>query len=220
MPADTTPYIVSRSHSGALYARVYALVGALLGVTAFSAHWGMAHPLFVERHFWFIVIATFAGIFLLRAVRAVSILGLGVAAGISGALGLEVSPLVGHFLAVNPALVGNVAVSTAALFGGLSLYAAFSRRNFQALSGFLVAGVLLAVVSTLVNIFWLHNPALQSAIEGVVVLAFSGLILVDTQRIMSASSTPGGAISVAVGLYLDILNIFIALLEIFGGGRK
>ncbi len=220
MRADSLYHTPARSHVGALYARVYALVGVLLGITAVAARWGMAHPLVVAGHFWLIVIATFAGLFLLRAVRATPILGFGVAALIAGAMGLEVSPLVGHFLAVNPALVSEVALGTAALFGGLSLYAATSRRNFSGLTGFLLVGVLLAVGFTLVNIFWLRNPMLQSAIEGVVVLAFSGLILVDTQRIMSAAEFPGGALSVAVGLYLDILNIFIALLEIFGGGRK
>ncbi|WP_437560124.1 Bax inhibitor-1/YccA family protein [Acidithiobacillus sulfuriphilus] len=63
-------------------------------------------------------------------------------------------------------------------------------------------------------IFLLHLPMLQLAITGVQVLVFCGLILFDTQRMVRGGIQE--PVLLVVGLYLDIINLFMALLEIFG----
>ena len=83
--------------------------------------------------------------------------------------------------------------------------------------GFTFTGLILAIFATIANLLFLHLPALQLAIAGVLVLVFSGLILLDTQRMIQSGMREPAML--VVSLYLDIINLFMALLEIFGGSR-
>jgi modulator of FtsH protease len=102
---------------------------------------------------------------------------------------------------------------TAFIFFGLSAYALQSKRDFSFMSGFLVAGLIVAVVAMIANIF-LGIPALSLTISAAVVMIMSGLILVDTSRIIHGGET--NYIRATVGLYLNIYNIFIHLLSLLG----
>jgi modulator of FtsH protease len=77
----------------------------------------------------------------------------------------------------------------------------------------LFIGVIILIVASISNIFF-QSSLFQLAISSVAALIFSAFILYDTQQIIKGGfSTP---IEAAIALYLDFLNLFIALLQIFG----
>ena len=85
------------------------------------------------------------------------------------------------------------------------------------MGGFLITGLIIAVVASVANIF-LHIPALSLAVSSAIVFIMCGLILFDTSRIINGGET--NYIRATVSLYLNIYNLFIhllSLLSIFSG---
>lgn len=111
---------------------------------------------------------------------------------------------------------------TAAAFGALSLYGYTTKRDLSGFGSFLVMGLIGILIASVVNIF-LASTALQFAISVIGVLVFAGLTAYDTQRIkemydaVDSSDIAGKkAIMGALTLYLDFINLFIMLLQLFG----
>ena len=102
---------------------------------------------------------------------------------------------------------------TALIFLTLSGYALSSRKDFSYMGGFLVTGLIVAVVASVVNIF-LGIPVLSLAISAAVVMIMSGLILFDTSRIINGGET--NYIRATISLYLNIYNLFTSLLHLLG----
>ena len=129
--------------------------------------------------------------------------------------GLMLSPLLSHTLGMNGGgtIVGNAFAMTAVVFGAMSFYAIKTKRDFTSYTKPLMIALFVIIGFSILNMF-LGNPMLQVMISGVVVLLFSVLVVYDTQNIMKgAYETP---IDGAIALYLDFLNIFTALLQLFG----
>ena len=133
----------------------------------------------------------------------------------TGFMGASLGPLLNAYLAMpgGASLVTQSLAGTAFIFFGLSAYALQSKRDFSFMSGFLFAGLIVAVVAMIANIF-LGIPALSLTISAAVVMIMSGLILLDTSRIINGGET--NYIRATVGLYLSIYNIFIHLLSLLG----
>jgi modulator of FtsH protease len=131
----------------------------------------------------------------------------------TGVMGASIGPMLNHYLAMpgGPALVMQALGGTALVFFGLSAYALTTRKDFSFMGGFLMVGLLVAVVAIIANIF-LAIPALSLTISAVVVMIMSGLILFDTSRIINGGET--NYIRATVGLYLSIYNLFIHMLHL------
>jgi modulator of FtsH protease len=131
----------------------------------------------------------------------------------TGVMGASIGPMLNYYLAMpgGPALVMQALGGTAVVFFGLSAYALTSRKDFSYMGGFLMVGLLVAVVAMIANIF-LAIPALSLTISAAVVMIMSGLILFDTSRIINGGET--NYIRATVALYLDIYNLFIHLLHL------
>ena len=131
----------------------------------------------------------------------------------TGVMGASIGPMLNYYLAMpnGPALVMQALGGTAVVFFGLSAYALTTRKDFSYMGGFLMVGLLVAVVAMIANIF-LSIPALSLTISAAVVMIISGLILFDTSRIINGGET--NYIRATVSLYLDIYNLFIHLLSL------
>ena len=131
----------------------------------------------------------------------------------TGVMGASIGPMLNYYLAMpgGPALVMQALGGTALVFFGLSAYALTTRKDFSYMGGFLMVGLLVAVVAMIANIF-LAIPALSLTISAAVVMIMSGLILFDTSRIINGGET--NYIRATVSLYLDIYNLFIHLLHL------
>ena len=119
--------------------------------------------------------------------------------------------------------VARVFFITAASFGALSLWGYTTRRNLTGLGSFLLMGLFGIVIAGFVNLF-LASSALHWVVSAVGVLLFSGLTLWDTQRLkreyiygaMDGDTAERTAIMGALSLYLDFVNLFAVLVQLFG----
>lgn len=129
--------------------------------------------------------------------------------------GITLSPLLSHTLGMNGggAIIGNAFAMTAVVFGAMSFYAIKTTKDFTGYGKPLMIALFVIIGFSILNIF-LGNPMIHVIISGVVVILFSVLVVFDTQNIMKgAYETP---VDGAIALYLDFLNIFTALLQLFG----
>jgi modulator of FtsH protease len=133
----------------------------------------------------------------------------------TGVMGASIGPMLNHYLSLpnGPQLVLQALGGTALVFFGLSAYALSTRKDFSYMGGFLMVGLLVAVVAMIANIF-LNIPALSLTISAAVVMIMSALILFDTSRIVNGGET--NYIRATVSLYLSIYNLFIHLLSLLG----
>ena len=124
--------------------------------------------------------------------------------------GLTLGPLLYQ---VGPSIAAEAFGLTAVTFAGLSMYVVYSKKDFSFMSGFLMTGLIVLVVGGLLNMFFIQSGMMHFVMSGASVLLFSGFILYDTSNIMRYYGTDEH-VSATLALYLDVLNLFIALLSI------
>jgi FtsH-binding integral membrane protein len=135
-------------------------------------------------------------------------------------MGLSLSSI---FLVYTGTSITQVFFVTAAAFGALSIYGYTTQRDLSGWGSFLIMGVIGILVAGLVNI-WLQSGALQFAISVIGVLVFAGLTAYDTQQIKDnyysvmgdATAAAKASIMGALNLYLDFINMFVMMLQLFG----
>ena len=133
----------------------------------------------------------------------------------TGVWGASIGPMLSMYLALEngPTIVLQALAGTALVFFSLSAYALNSKKDFSYLGGFLMTGLIVAIVAMLANWF-LAIPALSLTLSAVVVMIMAGLILFDTSRIIHGGET--NYIRATVSLYLNIYNLFINILNLLG----
>jgi uncharacterized protein len=143
--------------------------------------------------------------------------------GFSAVMGLSLSSI---FLIYTGQSITQVFFVTAAAFGSLSLYGYTTKRSLSGMGSFLIMGLFGVIIAMIVNMF-MQSSALQFAISVIGVLVFAGLTAYDTQRIKEmyfagddAAVMGRKAIMGALALYLDFINMFIMLLQLFGQSRE
>ena len=121
--------------------------------------------------------------------------------------------------------VASIFVITALMFGAMSVYGATTKSSLQSAGKYLMMAVIGLVIASLVNIF-MRSSSLDWLISFVTVGVFTGLTAYDTQKITQAARYAQDnedfkkvAIIGALELYLDFVNIFLALLRLFGKRR-
>jgi len=135
-------------------------------------------------------------------------------------MGLSLSSI---FLTFTQTSIAQVFFITAAMFASLSVYGYTTKKDLSGWGTFLFMGVIGLIIAGLVNIF-LQSSALQFAISVIGVLVFAGLTAYDTQQIKDnyyavfndATMAAKGAIMGALNLYLDFINMFVMMLQLFG----
>ena len=184
-----------------LFSAVTAAVGMMLNMSPMVSLLTLGGAMLL---IWFVLPRT-----------ANSAAGLGVVFAITGLLGLGLGPTLNHYLALSNGsqVVGMALGGTGVIFLTLSGYALTTRKNFSFMGGFLLTGLIVAIVAMLANIF-LAIPALSLAISAVVIMLMSGFILYDTSRMIHEPH--GNYLLMTVGLYLSIFNIFVHLLHLLG----
>jgi len=137
-------------------------------------------------------------------------------------MGLSLSSI---FLVYTSMSIAQVFFVTAIAFAGLSLWGYTTKKDISGWGTFLIMGVIGLIVASIVNIF-LGSPAIMFAISVLGVLIFAGLTAYDTQRIKTeyVQFAAAGdqewlgkaAIMGSLSLYLNFINMFIMLLQLFG----
>ena len=174
---------------------------------------------------WVVMLAPLAAVFFLSF--RIDRMSVGTAQavfwGYAALVGLSLSSI---FLVYTGQSISQVFFVTAASFGALSLYGYTTKKDLSGMGSFLIMGLFGIIIASIVNIF-LASSALQFAISVIGVLVFAGLTAYDTQRIKEmyfagddAATAGRKAIMGALALYLDFINMFIMLLQLFGQSRE
>jgi FtsH-binding integral membrane protein len=133
------------------------------------------------------------------------------------------------FLRYTGESIARVFFISAGTFAAMSIYGYTTRRDLSAWGSFLMMGLIGVILASVVNIF-LHSTGLQFVLSIVGVLVFTGLTAFDTQRIKAtylqyayAEGTDGAAkrsVYDALSLYLNFINLFLLMLQLFGNDRR
>jgi FtsH-binding integral membrane protein len=129
------------------------------------------------------------------------------------------------FIVYTQTSISEVFFITAGTFAGTSLYGYTTKRDLTGFGSFLIMGLIGIIIASVVNIF-LHSPAIAFAVSILGVLIFTGLCAYDTQRIKTSYLQYGSSYGVAMAnkrsvydaltLYLNFINLFMFLLQLFG----
>lgn len=136
--------------------------------------------------------------------------------------GFEFALLAGFYTG---AQIGTAFLSSAAVFGSMAIFGTFTKRDLNNVGSYMGAALIGLLVAMLVNMF-LRNSVATFVFSIIGVVIFTGLTAYDAQKMKSIYnnygsqvSTNGLAVLGALQLYLDFINIFLFLLQIFGMGN-
>ena len=136
---------------------------------------------------------------------------------LTGFMGYTLGPLLTHSLALpgGAQTVSMALAATGATFIGLSAYVLLTRRDFSFMGGFLLCGMVIALLAGIAAAVF-DIAALGLAVSAVVALLSAGLILFETSRIVNGGEN--NYVLATVGLYVSMFNLFTSLLSLFGIG--
>jgi len=170
-------------------------------------------------HPFIMLLLLLGGVMGAQAVRHVPGVNLLALFGFAGLTGVIISPLMWVVSLTNPASIIQAGVLTVGIFGGLTGYAFVSKRDFSFLRGMVTTGLIVIILAALLNIFLVGSSAFAFAIAAATLLVFAGFVLYDTSNIIRRYPT-NEYVAGALSLYLDALNIFLALIRILNAGRR
>ena len=203
----------SRASMMAFLKATYQLfAGSLLAATA-GAYVGLDMVSVISSWYWGFVILEFVLLFGLYAVKNKPGINLAVLFGFTFVSGLTITPLLStvFMLPGGASIVAQAFLMTSVAFGGISMFALTTKKDYSAMGKMLFIALIVLVVASLANIFF-HSPILQLAISGIGAILFSAFILYDTQQIIKGNfSSP---VEAAIALYLDFFNLFVSLLQL------
>ena len=135
--------------------------------------------------------------------------------GFAALMGLSFATI---FAVYNMGSIVSAFMGGAVLFGVMSGYGYFTKKDLSGLGSLLFVGLIAIIIASIINIF-VGSTVFQMVISAIAILVFLGLTAYDTQRIREEVSmeTNGVAeIRGALTLYLDFINLFLSLLQLFG----
>lgn len=213
----------SGAERATLVRRTYGLVFVSVLVTMFGAAFAFTQQGVLEasaRHPFIMMIAMFAPLIMAqRNARAFpkNVLFTLLFTFIEGVF---IAPFLAVAEQAAPGTVSQAAMLTFAAFGGLTLFATVSRRDFSAWGSFFFIGLFVLFVAMIINMF-VASAAASVWISAVGVLVFSGLLVFDTWRIMrSGQFGQDDYVIAAVQIYLDLLNMFLFILSLLGNRSR
>lgn len=204
-----------------LVRRTYSLVFVSVLVTIFGASFGLSQPALMQmvaQHPFLTFIAVIAPMFMATRTRQQFPANIGFVLLFTFIEGIWISPILYVYGRSQPGLISQAAVLTIGAFGILTMYAFVSRRDFSAWGSFLIVGLWVLIGTYLLNFFF-RNQSADLWLASITVLLFSGLLVFDTWRLRNVYG-PDDYVIAAVQIYLDLLNMFLALIRILGGRRN
>lgn len=202
--AVVRPGIVAQTYGLLSMGLILASLCAVASIGATFTFWGMIGAFIGSIVLMFIAMA-----------KKDNIVGLVCYFGFISLMGYMMGPTISHYLEMphGSTIVMQALGTTAVTTIGLSLYALVSGRSFNQLAGFLFVGLIVVIVAGIANMF-IGSKIFDVVIAGVTALVFCGYILFDTSRILRGEVD--SPIEGAISMFLNVLNLFVSLLRIFG----
>ena len=213
-PQVLTRALESTLATNSVIRNTYILLSLTLLLSALTAGVAMATnaPML---NVWLVLGGYFGLLFATHLLRN-SAWGLLTVFALTGFMGYTLGPMlnayIGHY-ANGTQLVAYALGGTGVIFIGLSTYALTTRKDFSFMGGFLMAGILIAFLAGIANIFF-AMPALSLVVSTMFMFLMCGLILYETSNLVHGGET--NYIMATVSLYVTIYNLFTSLLHILG----
>jgi FtsH-binding integral membrane protein len=222
---EVTNVLVQESRR-AFMSRVYGWMFAGLMVTGITALFTVANkPLMEFAISWrFGLLLAELGLVLALSFMAPRLSGPAAAMMFLGYSALTGMTLSIYFLIYTAGSIGQAFLLTAGVFGALSLYGTLTKKDLSAWASFLFMGLIGVVLAGVVNIF-MRSDGVSFVLACASVVVFAGLTAYDTQKLREMHANTGyssaATVSIqgALTLYLDLINLFLALLRLFGQRR-
>ena len=203
--------------------RVYGHMSMAVIVSMLVSYWVGTSPELLAFFFtgvmkWIVIFAPLAAIFGVSYVlgnnpsKGVAQLCLH---GFAALMGLSFATI---FAVFTMGSIVSAFMGAAILFGVMSFYGYFTKRSLDSMGKFMIVGLIAIILASIVNIF-IGSTVMQMVISALAIIIFLGLTAYDTQRIreeLSVDTTPAAEVSGALTLYMDFINLFINLLQLFG----
>jgi uncharacterized protein len=207
---------VTRDSTRAVFGQVMGLVALTLGCAALGSYLGRNLSGGAGIAFF---IGAFACIFGLSFAtsRGHEQLAIGLLFGLGLLLGLAVAPVLAEYARTQPAALWQAAGTTAAFVAALGTYGYATRRDLSSWARTLFSALLALIVFGIVGLLVvIPNGNVIYCVLGLVI--FGGFTIFDFNRLRRADTA--SSVPIAAGIFLDIFNVFLLLLDLFGGGRE
>jgi FtsH-binding integral membrane protein len=221
MQAQAPALVLTGEQRATLVRRTYLLVFASVIVTTMGTAMAMTQEALLvsaAKHPIITMLLAMVPLWMAMKTRDSAPRALGFVFLFNLVMGVAIAPIIYVYSRNEPGIVAQAGILTLSTFGILTLYAWVSRRDFSAWGSFLVVGLWVLIGTSLLNMFF-RNQTAGLWLAGVSVLLFSGLLVFDTWRLRNVYG-PDDYVPAAVQIYLDLLNMFLAILQLLGGGRN
>jgi len=138
--------------------------------------------------------------------------------GFAALMGLSFSMI---FAVFTMGSIVSAFMGAAILFAVMSFYGYFTKRSLDSMGKFMIVGLIAIIIASIVNIF-IGSTVMQMVISALAIIIFLGLTAYDTQQIremVSVDTSPAVEVSGELTLYMDFINLFLNLLQLFGGRK-
>lgn len=210
------PTAITRDESRAVFGQVMGLVALTVGCAALGAYVGRDLSGGAGIAFFIGALGCVIGLNV-ATTRGREQLAIGLLFGLGALIGLAVAPVLAVYAKMQPAALWQAAGTTAAFVAGLGAYGYATRRDLSSwartLFWALLALIVFGVVGLLVAI---PNSNVIYCVLGLAI--FGGFTIFDFNRLRRAQMA--SSVPIAASIFLDIFNVFLLLLELFGGGRE
>ncbi len=139
--------------------------------------------------------------------------------GFAALMGLSFATI---FVVYQVGSIVSAFMGAAILFALMSGYGYFTKQSLDSWGKFLLVGLIAIIIASIVNIF-IGSSVMQMVISAIAIIVFLGLTAYDTQKIreeLSISTSEAAEVRGALSLYLDFINLFLSLLQLFGGKKE
>ena len=213
----------SASEINSAMGRVYGHMGLAVIVSMIVSYFVGTSPELLAFFFtgvlkWIVIFAPLAAIFGVIYVlgnnptKGVALLCLH---GFAALMGLSFATI---FAVFNMGSIVSAFMGAAILFGVMSVYGYFTKKDLSSMGQMLFVGLIAIILAGIINIF-IGSTVLQMVISTLAIIIFLGLTAYDTQRIreeLSTNTTDVAEVRGALTLYMDFINLFLNLLQLFG----
>jgi FtsH-binding integral membrane protein len=204
-----------------LVRRTYSLVFVSVLVTIFGATFGLSQPALmdlVSQNRFLSFLAVHAPMLMATRTRQQFPANIGFVLLFTFVEGIWISPLLYVYGRSQPGVITQAAGLTIGAFAILTIYAHVTRRDWSAWGSFFVVGLFVLIATAILD--WIFGNATSGLwLASGIVVVFTGLLIFDTWRLRNVYG-PDDYVQAAVNIYLDLLNMFIAILRLLGGRRS
>ena len=207
--------------------RVYGHMSLAVLVSMLISYWVGTTPELLQFFFtgvlkWIVIFAPLAAIFGVSMVldndptKPVAQLCLH---GFAALMGLSFSMI---FAVFTMGSIVSAFMGAAILFAVMSGYGYFTKQSLDSVGKFMFVGLIAIVIASIVNIF-IGSTVMQMVISALAIIIFLGLTAYDTQKIreeISVHTSDAAEVRGALTLYMDFINLFLNLLQLFGGRKE